>query len=81
MSIDWTSGLGKYRFANAVEAAMKAGESLTDAQRIRLAQQFLKHTFREYALREAIFEFIFEGWDTKVIEIMYEPIRLLKIVP
>jgi hypothetical protein len=57
---------------------MKAGENLTEAQKLELAKQFLKHTFREYALREAILEFIFDGWDTKVIEVMYEPFRFTK---
>lgn len=76
MSIDWTSGLGKYQFSNEFSRAMKAGESLTEAQKLELARNFLKHTFREYALREAILEFIFEGWDTKVIEIMYQPFRI-----
>jgi hypothetical protein len=78
MSVDWTSGLGKYRFANEFEKAMKAGQSLTEAQKLELAKKFLTHTFREYALREAIIEFIFEGWDTKVVEIMYEPFRIPK---
>jgi hypothetical protein len=79
ISVDWTSGLGKYRFANEYEKAIKAaGEALTEAQKMELAKQFLKHTFREYALREAILEFVFEGWDTKVIEIMYEPFRVAK---
>jgi hypothetical protein len=78
ISVDWTSGLGQYRFANEFEKVMKAGENLTEAQKLQLAKQFLTHTFREYALREAILEFIFDGWDTKVIEVMYEPFRFPK---
>lgn len=78
ISVDWTSGLGKFRFANEFEKAMKAGETLTEVQKLELAKQFLKHTFREYALREAILEFIFDGWDTKVIEVMYDPFRFTK---
>lgn len=78
ISIDWTSGLGKYIFANQFEVAMKSGESLSTAQKLELAKRYLKHTFREYALREAILEHIFEGWYTKIIEVMYEPFRLPK---
>lgn len=78
ISVDWTSGLGKYRFANEFEAAMKAGENLTDAEKLELAKKFLKHSFREYALREAILEHIFVGWDTKVTEIMYDPFKFIK---
>jgi len=78
ISIDWTSGLGKYKFGNEFEAAMKAGETLSEPGKFELAKKFLRHSFREYALREAILEFIFVGWDTKVIEIMYEPFKFVK---
>ncbi len=57
---------------------MRAGEALDDAQKRQFAQRFLKHTFREYALREAILEFVFDGRETKVIEVMYQPFRLPK---
>ncbi|MDX2050917.1 MAG: hypothetical protein SFV15_00910 [Polyangiaceae bacterium] len=77
ISVDWTSGLGKYRFANEFEAALKAGESLSDAQKLELAKTFLKHSLREYAVREAILEHIFVGWETKVIEVMYDPFRFV----
>jgi hypothetical protein len=78
ISVDWTSGLGKYKFGNEFEAAMKAGETLSKPEKFELAKKFLTHSFREYALREAILEFIFEGWDTKVIEIMYDPFKFVK---
>jgi hypothetical protein len=78
MSIDWASGRGRISFALEFEEAMKAGGSLTEAEKIDLAKKFLTHTLREYALREAIIEFVFEGWDTKVIEIMYEGFRIPK---
>jgi hypothetical protein len=78
ISVDWTSGLGRYRYANEFEKVMKAGESLSEADKLALAQKFLKHTFREYALREAILAFVFDGWETKVLEVMYEPFKLVR---
>lgn len=78
ISVDWTSGRGRIAFANEFEEAMKAGESLTLSQKKELAKQFLTHTLREYALREAVIEFVFEGWHTKVVEILYEGFRFPK---
>jgi hypothetical protein len=78
LSIDWTSGLGRFRYADEFAKAMEAAGTLTDAEKLALAQRFLRHTLREYALREAILAFIFEGWETKVIEVMYEPFRMVK---
>jgi hypothetical protein len=74
ISVDWTSGLGKYRFANEFEKILQAGGAGKDVQ--KLARRFLSHMYREYGLREAILEFVFDGWDTKVIEVMYQPFRL-----
>lgn len=78
LSIDWTSGLGRLRYADQFEKTMRAAGTLSDAQKLELAQTFLRHTLREYALREAILAYIFDGWETKVIEVMYEPLRMVK---
>lgn len=78
VSIDWGSGYGKYGLANAFRDATKAGETLSEAEKIALAKRFLTHSLREYALREAILEFMFEGWETKVIEPLYDPFHFAK---
>ena len=41
-----------------------------------LARNLPKHTFREYALRQAVLEEIFVDWSSEVIEVLYEAVRI-----
>ncbi|TXH17716.1 MAG: hypothetical protein E6R00_04135 [Gammaproteobacteria bacterium] len=75
ISIDWTSGWGRINFIRAYSEMLAAGKTLNNEKLLALAKEFLSHSLREYGLREAALEFIFEGWETKVIEIPYWPFR------
>ena len=76
MSVDWSSGWSKVDFANELERIVKAGGTVSETRKVELAREFLTHAYREYALREAILEFVLEGWRTKVLEVLYAPVKL-----
>lgn len=78
ISIDWTSGRGQEVFMKIFDSTLEAGGNLAKAQKMELARNFLKHTFREYALRQAVLDYIFEGWSAQVLEVLYEPFELVK---
>jgi len=78
ISIDWTSGGGREVFIKIFDATMEAGRDMTKAQKMELARNFLKHTFREYALRQAVLDHIFEGWSAQAVEVLYETFELGK---
>lgn len=78
ISIDWTSGGGQAVFMKIFDATIEAGGNLTKAEKMELARKFLKHTFREYALRQAVLDYIFEGWCAQVVEVLYKPFEIVK---
>jgi hypothetical protein len=60
------------------DSTLEADGNLAKAQKMELARNFLKHTFREYALRQAVLDYIFEGWSAQVLEVLYEPFELVR---
>lgn len=75
ISVDFTSGADRYGFA---KKAFESGKNLSEAELLQLAKQLSWHSLREYAIRDAILEFVFEGWETKALEALYDPFKLVK---
>ena len=66
-SFDWTSGLGRYQFVKVFATAEKS-------EIPKLLSEFLPHAQREYVLRQAVLAYVFEGWSTAAVEILYDPL-------